>query len=109
TDLSYLLNMELFDKFFFSSICPRAGDETISGRLSDFLTDEDPKPLPNPRMKLYVRPGQTVSRLRQQMLDSKDGDASAYARIAANLLVEGAFNVNSTSVEAWKTLLASLD
>src|SRR5690606_19462180 len=34
---------------------------------------------------------------------------SANARVAArNLLVEGAFNINSTSVEAWKAVFSSL-
>lgn len=108
-DLSHELNRQIYDRFFFSSICPRTGDETTNGRLSDFLADEDPKPLPNPRMKLYLTPGQTLARLRQRLIDPGEGAKSPYASIAANLMVEGAFNVNSSSVEAWKALLASLD
>jgi hypothetical protein len=73
-------------------------------------------PLPNRRIKPYI------AGLTQQKLDalftpeqiglignSVDPAKVGLAdKIAAHLMIEGAFNVNSTSVEAWKVFLSSL-
>ncbi|CAN5915418.1 hypothetical protein BH11VER1_BH11VER1_18000 [soil metagenome] len=109
-DLSYQSNDKLFDHFYFSSIVPRQDEETIKGRLIDFTAAANPKSLPNPRMRLYLAPGQTAKTLRVRLTEiPTPASTPPYQKVAANLLVEGAFNVNSTSVEAWKALLASLD
>lgn len=109
-DLSHRINSRLFDHFYFSSISPRTGDETVNGRITGFAADKDSKPLPNPRMRLYLAPGQTPKSVRDRLTETPDpSKTSPYKKAAANLLVEGAFNVNSISVEAWKTLLAGLD
>lgn len=109
-DLSHQVNERLFDRFFFSSLVPRSNEESIRGRLMAFTAATHPKPLPNPRMRLYLAPGQTTGSLCDRLTrDASPFDTPPYQRIAANLLVEGAFNVNSTSVEAWKALLASLN
>jgi len=80
-DLSYLFNDTLWDRYFFSTTAQLTPAELDAGTL-----------LPNPRM-LPVADATLV--------DLQDADEAA-----ANLLVQGAFNVNSTSVEAWKALLA---
>ncbi|MEY4483675.1 MAG: hypothetical protein RL693_1127, partial [Verrucomicrobiota bacterium] len=109
-DLSHKINSRLFDRYFFSSISPLPGDETVSNRISSFVTDTDPIPLPNPRMRLYLPPGQTTANLRRQLTKTPDAnEPPPFGKVAASLLIEGAFNVNSTSIEAWKSLLASLD
>ncbi|MDQ8189176.1 pilus assembly PilX family protein [Roseibacillus persicicus] len=82
-DLSYEVNHALFDEFFLSS-----GDED---QRREFV--EEGEPLPNGRMRLVE--GGTVD------------DLNSITRAASKLMVDGAFNVNSTSVEAWKALLAS--
>jgi hypothetical protein len=82
-DHSYLLNRALWDGFFFSSV-PAAGA----------LPDELPNRRYQPVMSSGVSP--TAADLR----------LSATAA-SAGLVVEGAFNINSTSVEAWRALLAS--
>lgn len=102
-DVSYLLNDIFFDRYFCSSIAPRAPNwQWASG---DFTSIEDvykqhiegEKPLPNARYKPYGNP------------KPSDVTASdAYASIAAKLQVDGLFNVNSTSQEAWLALLASM-
>lgn len=109
-DLSHQFNNRLFDRFYFSSLSPRPGEETVNGRIMDFAGGADLKPLPNPRMRRYLAPGHTVKNLLDRLTAIPNpAQTPAYRTIAANLLVEGAFNVNSTSVEAWKALLGSLD
>ena len=73
---------------------------TIPQNLGLNLNDAPPV-LPNNRHELY---GTTANPLDQNNLqDSKD----AFERSAANVLVEGSFNVNSTSVDAWQAFLLS--
>jgi hypothetical protein len=80
-DLSYVLNDALWDRYFFSTTAQLTQTE-LDART----------PLPNPRLQPLE--GATLA-------DLQDADTAA-----ANLLIKGAFNVNSTSVDAWKALLA---
>lgn len=82
-DTSYQLNEVLWDRYFFSSI-PQDTEDTI-----DFDR------LPN-------------NRLIPIATDTPDNTYRATVTSAAeNLYVDGAFNVNSTSVDAWYALLNS--
>jgi len=85
-DLSYVLNDALWDRYFFSTTAQLTQGELDAGA-----------PLPNPRLQPLA--GATLADLQQ--LANPDVNTAA-----ANLLVRGAFNVNSTSVDAWKALLA---
>lgn len=82
-DLSYEVNHSLWDEFFLSG-----GDKA---RLSSMVRNGEP--LPNGRLKLRA--------------GASPGDLADLNRSARTLMLDGAFNVNSTSVEAWKALLAS--
>ena len=82
-DLSYEVNHSLWDEFFLSG-----GNRA---QLSSFAKTHEP--LPNGRMKLRV--------------GADPDDLVDLNRSAKTLMLDGAFNVNSTSVEAWKALLAS--
>lgn len=102
---------QLFDQFFFSSITPRPEEDTVNGRLADFLDSKLAKPLPNPRIKFLLDYGDRRKDLLTALtrpLDEKNNPVAPYRRVAANLVIEGGFNVNSTSVEAWKAVLGSL-
>ncbi|MBK1825494.1 hypothetical protein [Haloferula rosea] len=88
-DLSYEANQGLWDRFFVSS-----GD---AGAKAAFIEDPDGKPLPNGRMVLA---GSTRSELTSERI-------ADFHQAAYHLLVDGAFNVNSTRVEAWKAMLAA--
>ena len=88
-DLSFEVNHTLWDRFFLSS----------GGRQDKaaFLTDSLLHPLPNGRMGLVdARRGATTVE-----------DLTDFHRAASCLMVRGAFNVNSTSVEAWKAVLGA--
>lgn len=87
-DLSFEANHALWDRYFLSS-----GSESDK---QSFLKDPLGNPLPNGRM----HPLATGSPLSLEKLNDFHQSASA-------LMVHGAFNVNSTSVEAWKALLGS--
>ena len=118
-DLSYLSNEVLWDRYFFSSYS-RAYDanaDQYNGTLGDsFDLAFDPNnysgssslsSLPNPRMELAIE-SERVAEVRTKLFDgSGDPLSTAYQRSAENLLVKGSFNVHSTSVNAWKTMLAS--
>ena len=82
-DLSYEVNHSLWDEFFLSG--------GSRDRLSGFA--ESGEPLPHGRLKLRA--------------GAAPGDLADLDRSAKTLMLDGAFNVNSTSVEAWKALLAS--
>jgi hypothetical protein len=86
-DLSFEANQSLWDRFFLSS-----GTEAEKSRFRDAPLEN---PLPNSRMR--PAPGASFD-----LASLKD-----FHRAAAQLMVDGAFNVNSTRVEAWKALLAS--
>ena len=121
-DHSYLVNEALWDGFFFSGAAPHlspgtAGadkdesfwDATVAHErkslrdvLGDFLEDPAGHPLRNPRMRLHTG-GRDPGDLLDHLLEPQGA-----AIIAAHLLLDGAFNVNSTSAEAWQAVLASL-
>lgn len=79
-DMPWNLNTALWDDYFFSTVV----DDSL--RSLDYIAE-------NPR--IYAK-----SDLIQKKLDSAE-------EAAGELYVHGAFNVNSTSVEAWKALLAA--
>ena len=112
-DHSHLANKALWDEFFFSSITPQPASVRAFGGANrsakqvaeDFFFDGEA--LPNRRIKPHLRD------LDRDRLDSLFANASDFRngladKIAAHLMVEGPFNVNSTSVQAWKALLSSL-
>lgn len=82
-DLSYEVNHALWDEFFLSS--------GTAPQWQDFVANGTP--LPNGRMELVV--------------GGEAADLADLNRAASKLMVNGAFNINSTSVEAWKAVLAS--
>jgi hypothetical protein len=114
-DHSYLANLALWDTYFYSSIKPRTKSAHKSPstayseqkrRLEDFLaTDTAYKPLPNERMRPWASdPASDIKAL----FPSTTPDPSAADRTASLLMVDGMFNVNSTSVTAWKSFLSGL-
>jgi len=102
-DISYLLNTALWDGTFFSTVRPASG------------ANATPAPKPANRRLVYI--GEELPSLGQlrgsEISPSVPNPAALLpgenARVpAANLLNSGAFNVNSTSVEAWTAVLSGL-
>ena len=113
-DHSYLANKALYDNYFFSTIRGNsstaaiyAGNGTNVRDVADaFFFDE--KSLSNARLIPYtaeLNPTSFNELLAASNLLSKDGFSD---QIARHLMVEGGFNVNSTSVPAWKALFMAL-
>jgi hypothetical protein len=70
--------------------------------VTEFVNSPLENPLGNSRMRLNRR-GITSENLVERLLEP-----AGCTRIAANLTLDGAFNINSTDVEAWTTQLSSL-
>jgi hypothetical protein len=87
-DLTFEVNQTLWDSYFLSS--------GTDSQKKAFLESPAGNPLPNGRM-LPNRMGGPI----------EDEDLTDFHRAASRLLVDGAFNVNSSSVEAWESLLLS--
>ena len=104
-DHSVLANHALYDKFYFSTIAP-VGSKGASDVLTDFLNQKNP--LLNQAYQSYLPIGKNTAAVVSDLIASGKPSATAYKTAAEYQMVKGAFNVNSTSVEAWKAVLSSL-
>ncbi|MCH7225897.1 hypothetical protein [Haloferula sp. A504] len=105
-DHSYLANRALWDDWFLSGIAPDPqGRRTQSQVALDFLSGD--RPLSVARYRLTSDSGQPDG-LIDEWFDGDQPAADAHLLTAAALRVDGLFNVNSTSVEAWKAMFAAL-
>ncbi|WP_367874662.1 hypothetical protein [Luteolibacter sp. Populi] len=122
-DTCYLTNEALWDGYFFSGAAPWLGlgskptttaghydkadgdapeTRSLKSVVEGFVDNPLENPLGNPRMQLY-KGGVPDQQLKQDLLDP-----AGCVKIAAHLLVDGAFNVNSTDEEAWVAVLSGL-
>lgn len=115
-DHSYLANQALWDSYFYSSISSQTTsvhrNENIAyrekkQRLERFLSQDQKiyQALPNERMRVW-------SSDRENLLDrvfpTNKPAPDAAEQTASFLMVDGMFNVNSTSVSAWRSVLSGL-
>ena len=101
-DMSWHLNNVLWDEYFFSTL-PYRNDEYRDKIDSEFVMPQ------NPRLRYYVSENSTdqyMRRLSDTDLHSSDNE-DQFSRNAALLWINGPFNVNSTSVDAWKVVLST--
>ena len=112
-DTSWLVNDALFDRYCLSGIAPAytiddigyevdavsasAGIETT---LQTFYGSNPELAKANPALEPYLPDGMTATQV-VDLLTPADG----YQKLGAYSLINGAFNVNSTSVAAWSALL----
>ncbi len=112
-DHSYLANKALWDEFYFSSITPvpasnpvfNSTQKTVNAVADGFFFKNES--LPNRRMTPYIANFNStkLTTLLGKYSDYRNGFAD---KIASNMMVEGPFNINSTSEAAWKILFSSL-
>ncbi|MEP4079536.1 hypothetical protein [Haloferula sp.] len=106
-DLSYSMNRSLWDDNFFSTIGVDYFDRDSSS-LDDVLPFDElaggELKLPNPR-HLFIPIGGDES--LDEIVGSSAGTGAK--EISARIGILGAFNVNSTSIPAWKAVLASME
>lgn len=104
-DHSVLANHALYDRFYFSTFATD-GKNTPDTVFENFM--KDGKPLAVQSFQPYLPAGRTVDELKSELYSSGKPKTNAYQTAAEYQLVRGPFNVNSTSVQAWKAVLASL-
>ncbi|MEI7909937.1 MAG: hypothetical protein WCK77_09905 [Verrucomicrobiota bacterium] len=103
-DHSFLLNLAFYDSFYFSGLAAQGGPfgsgKTTPTLAANFAAGQS---LDDPRLLLHQPNSRPASDLATDLLKT-----DAHTRIAAWQLMAGSFNVNSTSVLAWKAMLASI-
>ncbi|BDS07799.1 hypothetical protein NT6N_28390 [Oceaniferula spumae] len=87
-DISYLLNASSWDRYYLSTI-PQSGTALKKGMR-----------LPNSRQFLTTPTGEG------SVDEAKLINADGFELSASNVMIHGGFNVNSTSVTAWKAFLS---
>ena len=102
-DHSFLMNVALYDRFYFSGISSQTGPFGDGESLDDKLTEfAEEGVLEDERLTLYQPDSSPTSELEDFATNPL-----AHEEIAGWQMMQGAFNVNSTSVNAWKALLSS--
>ena len=112
-DSSWLLNDALFDRYYLSGMAPDysisgsgySASGTINKTLNDFFGADYRSALANPVLRPYLPPSRMVDDVKKDLDDKTDG--KGYLKMGAYSLIDGQFNVNSTSVSAWAALLRS--
>ena len=107
-DHSYHLNDSLWDRYYLSSITSYGGGVTTETRSRrEVLTGllDGSRPALNPR--LAALSNQLNSTRIAEELDSLS-DLDRAKQIGARIGIRGPFNLNSTSLDAWRAVLSSL-
>lgn len=111
-DTSYYYNEALFDTYFFSGIPSAERDGNVSLRDQTFpfgrefnqeYIDGNERPA-NTRLIYYGHP--TVADLRGLAPSANRMTDDGYEKSAAYLMIDGPFNINSTSPQAWQSILS---
>jgi hypothetical protein len=109
-DTSWLFNDGVWDGYYFSGITPDFSyggtyveDGTLEESLKKFFNASPSSRHGNPRYLPYLG-GAPVDALVADLIGPT---SHGYRRLAAHLMVDGGFNVNSTSVSAWAALLGA--
>ncbi|MBC2604420.1 hypothetical protein [Puniceicoccus vermicola] len=116
-DHSYLANEALWDDYFFSSIDPfsqpayknsgAAYSEQLD-RLEAFVGLNGAPSVSLPNGRFHPFPEDDPAGIISTLFSGAQPRSDAYEKVGANLTMDGMFNVNSTSVEAWKAVIGGL-
>lgn len=107
-DDSYCMNHVLFDDWFVSSLAPDPTDFGDNGKDLKTVCREfvqGASPLGNRAYHPIVEDAASSASNPDSFFNKQVNNAESWKTIASRLEVEGMFNVNSTSVTAWRALL----
>ena len=104
-DHSFLANHALYDRFYFSTFA-RRGTTTPDTVFEQFMNGTAPLALQ--AFDPYLPNGKTVTNAKGELFASGKPKDGTYKNAAEYQMIRGPFNVNSTSVQAWKAVLASM-
>lgn len=110
-DQNYLINEALWDGYFFSSIAPQPNDNSYSAQSPGTSVDPFDADIPAV-VQSFINGDPALANSRMRYMESPPIGGSAAADLvdfrnsAQHLAVDGAFNINSTSVDAWTVFLA---
>lgn len=116
-DFSWIMNSALWDAYCMTGLTardsripefnPSGTTKTLDDVAEDFFAKG--KPLSDPRMLLRDY-GVGAAALKNAVVDAGGRPTpDGYTKSAAAIAVDGGFNINSTSVRAWRSLLAGLN
>ena len=108
-DHSYLMNAALWDSYYFSTACNYNSaafttKATKADVLSKFFSGE--KPMLNSRLSPFLADSGDAQSVSGSYALKSDLEFSK--TFAKNAMIQGAFNINSDSVDAWRAVLSSL-
>jgi Tfp pilus assembly protein PilV len=106
-DHSYLANQALWDTWFLSGIAPQTANTFSKSRTQKVVATEFFNGTGKLPVSGYIADlrGQDPSKVISTYFSGTTPSVQATDYIASLIRVDGMFNVNSTSVEAWKSLL----
>lgn len=105
-DHSVLANHALYDRFYFSTFATR-GATKPDAVFEEFM--DGSAPLASQAFQPYLPSGKSVATAKEELFASGKPKDTAYRNAAEYQMIRGPFNVNSTSVQAWKAMLASMN
>lgn len=104
-DHSVLANHALYDRFYFSTFATRGGVRP-DAVFEQFMNGS--APLASQAFQPYLLSGKSVTEAKDGLFSAGKPNSDAYRHAAEYQMIRGSFNVNSTSVRAWKAVLASM-
>ena len=104
-DHSFLANHALYDRFYFSTFA-RRGTIRADTVFEQFMNGTAPLALQ--AFEPYLPNGKTTATAKAELYNGVVPTQTAYKNAAEYQMIRGPFNVNSTNVQAWKAVLASM-
>ncbi len=105
-DHSVLANHALYDRFYFSTFATDGGTKPDKS-FENFMNRT--APILSQAFMPYLPAGETITGAKGKLFSGGKPTDIAYKTAAAYQMIRGAFNVNSTNVQAWKAMLASIN
>ncbi len=105
-DHSVLANHALYDRFYFSTFATN-GTMKPDAVFEQFMNGS--APLASQSFLPYLPGGKTAAEAKAELFASGKPNGNAYKTAAEFQMIQGPFNVNSTSVQAWKAALAAMN